>query len=148
MIGIVGRMEVGGGSVGGMEVGGTSVSTGVFVGTITTGVFVGGTGVLVEVGRGVLVGMGVDVNVERATSVRGVNVGIKVGVLVGVRVAVGVAVGIVDVMVGVSEAVGVGTVEVGKGPRSDRAVRATAVFVLFAFCCSSASRGERLKATT
>jgi len=29
-----------------------------------TGVFVGGTGVLVEGGRGVPVGMGVDVNVE------------------------------------------------------------------------------------
>ena len=105
---------------------------------------VGGTGVRVEVGRGVLVGMGVDVNVERATAVRGVNVGTKVGVLVGVRVAVAVAVGIVDVMVGVSEGVAVGAVEVGKGPRSDPAVNAIAVFVLFAFCCASASRGERL----
>jgi len=44
-----------GGSVGG-TVGGT-------VGGMS--VFVGGTGVLVEVGRGVLVGTGVDVNVDR-----------------------------------------------------------------------------------
>jgi hypothetical protein len=62
-------------------------------------------------------------------------------------VAVGVAVGIVDVMVGVSEGVTVGAVEVGKGLRSGPAVRATAVFVPFAFCWASASRGERLKAT-
>ena len=115
-----------------------------------TGVFVGGTGGLVEVGRGVLVGRGVDVRVvvECAMTVRGVNVGIKVGVREGVRVAVGVAVGIVDVIVGVSEAVAVGAVEVGKGPRSNPAVRARAVFVLFAFRCASASRGERQKAMT
>src|SRR5215216_1660905 len=105
-----------GGSVGG-TVGGMSV-------------FVGGTGVLVEVGRGVLVGTGVDVNVDRTAWVRGVSVGNKVAVLVGVRVRVGV-----------------GAVEVGKGPRSDPAVRATAVFVLFAFCRASASRGERRNAT-
>jgi len=112
-----------------------------------TGVFVGGTEARVEVGRGVLVGKAVDVNVERATTVRGVNVGINVGVWVGVRVAVDVAVGIVDVMVGVSEGVTVGAVEVGKGLRSGPAVRATAVFVPFAFCCASASRGDCLKAT-
>jgi hypothetical protein len=53
-------------------------------------------------------------------------------------------VGIVDVIVGVSEGVGVGAVEVGKGFRSDPAVSAIAVLVLFAFCCASASRGERL----
>jgi hypothetical protein len=76
--------------------------------------------------------------------VRGVNVGSKLGVWVGVRVAVDVAVGIVDVIVGVSEGVGVGAVEVGKGFRSDPAVSARAVFVLFAFCCAFASRGERL----
>ena len=79
-------------------------------------------------------------------TVRGVNVGSKVGVWEGVRVAVGVAVGIVDVIVGVSEGVGVGAVEVGKGFRSDPAVSARAVFVLFAFRCSPASRGERQKA--
>jgi hypothetical protein len=64
MGGIVISMIGVGGSVGGTEVGGTSVSTEVFVGTIITCVFVGGTDVRVEVGRGVLVGMGVDVNVE------------------------------------------------------------------------------------
>lgn len=80
-------------------------------------------------------------------TVRGVKVGIKVGVLVGVRVAVGVAVGIVEVIVGVAEAVGVGAVNVGKGLRSGPAVSASAVFVLFACCCASASRGERRKAT-
>jgi hypothetical protein len=79
-------------------------------------------------------------------TVLGVNVGSKVGVWEGVRVAVGVAVGIVDVIVGVSEAVAVGAVEVGKGPRSDPAVSARAVFVLFAFRCAPTSRGERLKA--
>ena len=81
-------------------------------------------------------------------TVRGVNVGSKLGVWVGVRVAVGVAVGIVDVIVGVSEGVGVGAVEVGKGFRSDPAVSARAVFVLFAFRCAPASRGERQKAMT
>jgi hypothetical protein len=111
-----------------------------------TGVLLGGTGVLVEGGRGVLVGTGVDVNVEWAMTVRGVKVGIKVGVLVGVRVAVGVAVGIVEVIVGVSEGVTVGAVEVGKGLRSDPAVSASAVLVPFAFCCASASRGERRNA--
>ena len=50
--------------VGGTEVGGTWVSGGIFVGTIIIGVFVGGTGVAVEGGRGVVVGMDVDVNVE------------------------------------------------------------------------------------
>ena len=59
----------------------------------------------------------------------------------------GVAVGSVGVSVGVSEGVGVGAVEVGKGPRRDPAVRARAVLVLFAFCCASASRGERRNAT-
>jgi hypothetical protein len=49
-----------GGSVGRMEIG-TCVSAGVSVGIITG---VGGTGVLVEGGRGVLVGMGVGENVE------------------------------------------------------------------------------------
>ena len=49
--------------------------------------------------------------------------------------------------VAVSVGVDVGAVDVGKGPRSDPAVRATAVFVLFAFCRASASRGERRNAT-
>jgi hypothetical protein len=113
-----------------------------------TGVLVGGTGtgVLVEGGRGVLVGMGVDVNVEWAMTVRGVNVGSKVAVWVGVRVAVGVAVGIVEVIVGVSDGVAVGAVEVGKGLRSGPDVRARAVLVPFACCCAFASRGERLNA--
>jgi len=125
------------------------VSTGVLVEIIIIGVRVGGTGtgVLVEVGRGVLVGIGVELNVGRTTCVRGVNVGIKVGVLVGVRVAVGVAVGMVEVIVGVSEGVIVGAVEVGKGLRRGPAVSARAVFVLFACCCAFASRGERLNAT-
>jgi hypothetical protein len=117
---------------------------------IMIGVRVGGTGtgVLVEGGRGVLVGIGVDVNVEWAMTVRGVNVGIKVAVFVGVRVAVGVAVGIVEVMVGVSDGVIVGAVEVGKGLRRGPDVSARAVFVLFACCCAFASRGERLNAIT
>jgi len=53
----------------------------------------------------------------------------------------------VGVRVGVSEAVEVGAVEVGNGPRSESAVSARAVLVLFAFCCASASTGERLNAT-
>ena len=60
---------------------------------------------------------------------------------------VGVAVGRVRVSVAVSVGVDVGAVEVGKGPRSDPAVRATAVFVLFAFCRASASSGERRNKT-
>ena len=125
------------------------MSTGVLVEIIIMGVLVGGTGtgVLVEGGRGVLVGAGVEVNVEWAMMVRGVKVGIKVAVLVGVRVAVGVAVGIVDVIVGVSEGVAVGAVEVGKGLRSGPEVSARAVFVLFDCCCASAPSGERRKAT-
>lgn len=61
--------------------------------------------------------------------------------------AVGVAVGRVGVSVGVSEGVRVGAVEVGKGPRSESAVSARAVLVLFACCCASTSRGARLNAT-
>jgi hypothetical protein len=56
-----------GGSVGGS----VGSSVGALVGSTVLGgrvvgivILVGGTGVLVEVGRGVLVGMGVDVNVE------------------------------------------------------------------------------------
>jgi hypothetical protein len=63
MIGMVGRISMVGSSVGG--------SVGALVGSTVLGgrvagivVLVEGTGVLVEVGRGVLVGMGVDVNVE------------------------------------------------------------------------------------
>src|SRR5215212_2930048 len=95
-------------------------------------VFVGGTGigVLVEVGRGVLVGTGVDVNVDRTACVRGVSVGNKVAVLVDVRVKVGVAVGRVRVSVAVSVRVAVGAVEVGKGPWRDPAVTAPAGLVL------------------
>ena len=60
---------------------------------------------------------------------------------------VDVAVDRVGVSVGVSEAVAVGAVEVGKGPRSESAVSAMAVLVLFACCWASTSRGERRKAT-
>ena len=60
---------------------------------------------------------------------------------------VDVAVDRVGVSVGVSEAVAVGAVEVGKGPRRESAVSAMAVLVLFACCCASASRGERRNAT-
>jgi hypothetical protein len=112
-----------------------------------TGVFVGTIRVLVAVGRRVG-GMGVDVDVivGPATLVRGVKVGINVLVGLGVRVTVGVAVGSVGVSVGVSEGVTVGAVEVGNGPSRASAVNAMAVFVLFTFCCASASRGERLNA--
>ena len=52
----------------------------------------------------------------------------------------GVAVGIVGVTVGVSSAVAVGAVRVGKGPRSAFAVIASAVFVLFAVLWAPESR--------
>lgn len=107
--------------------------------------FFGTIGAVVEVDGGT----GVDVRIIGLGSfVLGVKVGINVRVGLGVRVTDGVAVGMMGVRVGVSEAVGVGTVEVGKGPKSDPAVSARAVLVLFAICCASASRGERLNATT
>ena len=108
-----------------------------------TGVFVGTIRVRVAVGRRV---GGMGVLVRPTTLVRGVKVGINVLVGLGVRVTVGVAVGSVGVSVGVSEGVAVGAVEVGKGPSKASAVNARAVFVLFAFCCASASRGERRNA--
>jgi hypothetical protein len=61
---------------------------------------------------------------------RGVDDIIGVGVRVGVRVNVGVALGSVEVIVGRFEAVAVGTVAVGNGPRRALAVEASAVFVL------------------
>lgn len=61
-----------------------------------------------------------------------------VAVLVGVRVGVRVA---VKVVVGMLEAVAVGAVDVGKGPKSAREVSATAVRVPLAFLCKSAASG-------
>lgn len=56
----------------------------------------------------------------------------RVGVRVGVKVGGGV-----------SEAVGVGAVKVGKGPRSACDVNASAVRVLAAFLCICATSGDR-----
>jgi hypothetical protein len=95
----------------------------------------GGTGVRVRVGRGVLV------NVARGSRVRAVKVMRGTGVVVGVRVLVAVRVG-VDVGDGISEAVCVGAVEVGKGPSSASEVSATAVRVLFARRSAAAGSGD------
>ena len=57
----------------------------------------------------------------------------------------GVAVGSVGVNVGMFEAVTVGAVDVGKGPRSAPAVNAMAVLVLLAFRSASASLAGLLK---
>ena len=119
---------------------GTSVGGAEAIVGMITDVLVGTIRVRVAVGRRV------GVIVAPATLVRGVKVGINVLVGLGVRVTVGVAVGSVGVSVGVSEGVEVGAVEVGNGPSKAFAVNARAVFVLFAFCCASASRGERLNA--
>jgi hypothetical protein len=123
---------VGGGCVGGSEVGGTDVG----------GMDVGGAEVLVACTRvgatRVDVGWGVDVEAMTPVAlgpgsrVRGVEVGSMVGVSEGVIVDEGVAVGIVGVMVGRSDAVAVGTVDVGNGPSRASDVNARAVLVLFA----------------
>lgn len=86
----------------------------------------------VAAGRGVCVRAG-EVDCEFGSFVFGMRACCEVTVGEGVRVTEGVAVGIVGVTVGVSEVVGVGAVEVGKGPKSDWAVMAIAVLVLFAF---------------
>ena len=127
--------------VAGSLVGG-SVGCGPAVAEGGTGVREGRTRVLVGMIR---VGIGVEVCDARGCTVRGVKVGTSDGVGLGVRVTEGVAEGRVDVTVGVLEAVGVGTVAVGNGPSREPAVRAMAVFVLLAFCSSSAFRGVRRK---
>jgi hypothetical protein len=73
-----------------------------------------------------------------------VNVWITKGVAVleGIGVTVRVA---VKVIVGVGDAVSVGAVEVGKGPRSTCAVRAMAVLVLLALPCAIISIDEGLR---
>ena len=135
-----GMMSVGaGGCVGGMIVGGIIVG----------GILVGGTEVRVA-GTDVRVGlMRVEVarpvgearsEVGKGSRVRDVDVTGKVDVGVGVRVSVGVAVGMVEVIVGGSDGVYVGAVDVGKGPRSAWEVRARAVFVLLAPCSEPRSR--------
>ena len=107
----------------------------VLVGRGGAGVRVGG-GVRVSVGRGVLV------NVPRDRVARAVNVTNTNGVAVGVRVRVGVGV-MVKVGGGVSDTVGVGAVEVGKGPSSACDVSATAVRVLSALRSDSTRSGCR-----
>jgi hypothetical protein len=62
-----------------------------------------------------------------------------VAVRVGTNVAVRVGVNVGD---GTSEAVGVGAVEVGNGPRRDCDVSASAVPVLLAFLCVCMASGE------
>jgi hypothetical protein len=111
--------------VGGTAVGGTEVLVGatlVFVGfaTVEVGCTAGSVEVLPAVGK------------RLGTRVREVAVGINVPVGEGVRVTEGVAVGIVEVMVGMSEAVTVGAVDVGNGPRRASDVNARAVLVLLA----------------
>jgi len=89
---------------------------------------VGWAGGFVAAGGGGRVGPGIEFGSLLGTRVRGVAVwmkkrlGVRVGVLVGVTVGVGV-------MVGVFEAVEVGRVPVGNGPRSASEVNATAVRV-------------------
>jgi hypothetical protein len=109
----------------------------------TTRVFVGTK--RVDVGRSVG-GPDVRVFVRPGSLVRRVAVTGKVDVGVSVRVTVGVAVGIVEVIVGRSEGVGVGAVEVGNGPRSAPAVSARAVFVLLAPCSRTTSLAGSRKA--
>jgi hypothetical protein len=113
---------VAGGCVGGMDVGGTDVLGGlkrVGVGAKRVGCRVGGAEVRTFVG-------------SPGSLVRGVAVLMKVDVGEGVRVAEGVAVGMVEVMVGISDGVCVGTVDVGNGPISAPEVSARAVLVLLA----------------
>ena len=97
-----------------------------------------GLGVLVAGGRGVLV------TVARGSLVRAVNVMNTSGVAVGVRVRVGVRVG-VQVGLGMSEAVAVGAVEVGKGPSRASDVSASAVRVLLACLCRFDASGNSLE---
>lgn len=99
------------------------------------GVSVGGADVPVTGG-----GIGVRVRVARGTLVCAVKVMSTNGVAVLVRVTVGVRVG-VKVGSGVCDAVGVGTVDVGNGPKSARDVSATAVRVRIAFWCACAESG-------
>jgi hypothetical protein len=82
-----------------------------------------------RVGRTGGVGVTSAVEVGPGSRVRGVFVTGNVAVGEGVTVEDGVAVGIVGVRVGVSEAVAVGTVEVGNGPSSACDVPARAVLV-------------------
>lgn len=98
--------------------------------------------VRVLVGRSVLVaeGTGVVVAVPLGNVVRAVSVMNVRGVCVFVGVRVGVRVG-VEVGEGMSDAVGVGAVDVGKGPKSACEVRANAVFVLFASFCPADRSG-------
>jgi hypothetical protein len=102
------------------------------------GTLVGG----IDVTGGLVGGMGVDAPgldaFGSASLVRGMKVitGVRVGV--NVRVTVGVAEGNVEVIVGRSEAVAVGTVDVGNGPSKALAVIASAVLVLFALLWLSA----------
>jgi hypothetical protein len=117
---------------GGVVAGGTRVLVGL-----------GGCGVRVRVGRGVQVGgrTGVFVFVGRAAIVRAVKVTNTCGVAVEVGVRVGVRVG-VEVGEGISDAVGVGAVEVGNGPSSACAVSASAVRVLFASLRACTASGD------
>jgi hypothetical protein len=130
-----------GGSTGGCVGGGGS--TGGSVGGSVGGTSVGGTlvgGTEVEAGRVGCASVGITGldSSEFESRVRGVEDRIGVGVVVGVRVNVGVAVGNVEVIVGRFDAVAVGTVAVGNGPRRALAVIANAVFVLLTLLSLSA----------
>ena len=144
---IVGMMMVVGGG------GGGSVGGGAEVLVAGTDVFVRGMDVFVR-GTEVRVGLtDVGANVEMPVAVapgwwvRDVAVGRKVAVGVGVRVEVGVGVGIVEVMVGISDGVCVGTVEVGNGPSRASDVSASAVLVLAALPNAPASMSGPRKAS-
>ena len=118
-----------------------SVGGGVHVGR---GVIVAGKGVLLglSVGMDVRVGTEVGVRVKSLRSfVVGVPTAIRVLVGEGVYVGVGVDVGVAEitgVAVGEEEGVGLGLVEVGKGPSSAWDVPAMAVLISStSFCACS-----------
>ncbi len=107
------------------------------------GVLVGvGVGVAVDVGVGVIVGVTVGVGVAVAVGVGvGVSIGVGVSVGVGVGDSVGVGVGVGDsvgvgVGVTVGEVVGVG-VGVGEGPAHDKAVTMSLIKVTAPFRAQS-----------
>ena len=87
--------------------------------------------------------VGLAVSVTRGSFVFAVKVITTTGVAVLVGVRVGVRVG-VKVAEGMLEAVGVGAVEVGKGPKSAWEVSTMAVRVPLACLCASPASGGML----